>query len=129
MSTKSDADKLLQMVENCFVDKSLLKQEHLSRKQESTNNSTIECMTPGSKRIRGTLKEMYIYPIKSCAACPVNKWDITPTGFKYDRNWMIVNSSGVCITQKKCPYMCLIKPKIHAEKNTLELSFDGTNFS
>nr|CAI5836654.1 unnamed protein product [Callosobruchus analis] len=74
----------------------------------------------------GTLQQILLYPIKSCGAFSVSKsWELTPKGLKFDREWMIVNSSGVCLTQKYNKRMCLLKPEIDCVKKKMKLKFKG----
>lgn len=70
------------------------------------------------------LHAICIYPIKSCAPYRVSSaWTINRRGLQYDREWMIVRSSGVAMTQKSDPKLCLIQPTINDAENTLSLSF------
>ncbi|XP_055304058.1 molybdenum cofactor sulfurase 3 [Sitodiplosis mosellana] len=70
------------------------------------------------------LHEICIYPIKSCAPFRVDgAWMINRRGLKYDREWMIVRSTGVAMTQKSDAKLCLIQPTINEADNTLSLSF------
>lgn len=70
------------------------------------------------------LHEICIYPIKSCAPFRVDScWTINRRGLKYDREWMIVRSSGVAMTQKSDTKLCLIQPTINETENILSLSF------
>lgn len=70
------------------------------------------------------LHEICIFPIKSCAALRVDtNWPINRRGLKYDREWMIVRSTGVAMTQKSDTKLCLIRPSIDESENTLTLSF------
>lgn len=39
---------------------------------------------------------------------------------------MIINSSGVALTQKKQPKMCLIKPNIDLDARELSLMYKGS---
>ncbi|KAG9355853.1 hypothetical protein JZ751_000695 [Albula glossodonta] len=56
-----------------------------------------EAATPGRKTtgVPGTLINLFLYPIKSCAAFEVNEWPLGPLGLLYDRKWMVVNLNGV----------------------------------
>lgn len=74
------------------------------------------------------LQRLFIYPIKSCAAYEIiDVWNLNSKGLEYDREWMIVTSSGICLTQKHQTNLCLLKPVILREKNIMELSYPGTN--
>ncbi|EEZ98196.1 molybdenum cofactor sulfurase 1 [Tribolium castaneum] len=128
MSRKIDADKLLEMVENCFVTKPVIKKiPHKGRNdyliptdsdyklEEELDNNNSE----------GVLKQIILYPIKSCGGFSVPQWPLTSTGLKFDRQWMIINSSGVAITQKNNKKMCLIRPIIDLETEMLFLTYPG----
>ncbi|CAH0558996.1 unnamed protein product [Brassicogethes aeneus] len=153
-STKEHADKFLGMIKNCFVSEPIvikipdtyevLKSSYEKKFNLIKNgtcvkeNSTIKQepiilfnITSGKTQNnlldnKGVLKKIFLFPIKSCGACSVNdNWELTATGLKYDRQWMIVNSSGVAITQKQIKKMCMIKPVIDLNKNIMTLHFKG----
>jgi hypothetical protein len=58
------------------------------------------------------IKSLYIYPIKSCKGIKVSSALVTPRGFQYDRQYMLVTADGQFITQRKCAKMALIAPVI-----------------
>ncbi|CAC5406878.1 ABA3 [Mytilus coruscus] len=64
-----------------------------------------------------------LYPVKSCGAFEVRDWEICETGLKFDREWMIVSESGVTISQKREPKLCLIKPQIDLVRKCLVLRY------
>ncbi|XP_031593761.1 molybdenum cofactor sulfurase isoform X1 [Oreochromis aureus] len=72
-----------------------------------------------------TLTNIYIYPIKSCGAYEVHDWPVGPLGLLYDRGWMVVNGNGVCLSQKREPRLCLIRPQVHIRSNKLLLQAPG----
>ncbi|XP_060728352.1 molybdenum cofactor sulfurase [Tachysurus vachellii] len=72
-----------------------------------------------------TLTNIFIYPIKSCAAFEVTEWPLGPQGLLYDRMWMVVNENGVCLSQKREPKLCLIHPHICLNSKTLCLEASG----
>lgn len=49
-------------------------------------------------------------------------------GLLFDRNWMIVNENGVCLSQKQEPRLCLIRPLIDMMKNTMIIQAKGNQF-
>ncbi|GBP16757.1 Molybdenum cofactor sulfurase [Eumeta japonica] len=78
------------------------------------------------ERLRPKLKEICIYPVKSCGAFKiVDSWPLTSTGLLYDRGWMIVDAYGMALTQKHQSRLCLIRPIINRHKGTMELTFSG----
>ncbi|CAN9500094.1 unnamed protein product [Ophioblennius macclurei] len=74
-----------------------------------------------------TLTSIYIYPIKSCGACEVHDWPLGPRGLLYDRGWMVVNGNGVCLSQKREPRLCLVRPRVQLSSNRLLLQASGMN--
>ncbi|XP_072109632.1 molybdenum cofactor sulfurase isoform X1 [Mobula birostris] len=72
-----------------------------------------------------TLTNIYLYPIKSCAAVEVKKWPIGKHGLLYDRVWMIANHNGICLNQKQEPRLCLIHPFLDLEQGIMTISAEG----
>ncbi|KAH7444136.1 hypothetical protein KP509_02G066600 [Ceratopteris richardii] len=68
------------------------------------------------------LESITIYPIKSCGGFTVDSWPLSDSGLLYDREWALVNSSGIVLTQKKCPMMCMIKTHIEFSNGILIVS-------
>lgn len=135
MSKKEDADAFLHMIEDYFITKPIVrKTPQIDKTQllfyntkEACSDVYIENVNVNNKlKIQGVLNKIFIYPIKSCGAMEINStWQLVLTGLNYDRQWMIINSSGVCVTQKHNRRLCLIKPFIDIYKNILTLSYDG----
>lgn len=70
------------------------------------------------------LKQICVFPIKSGGPFKIStQWPLTSRGLKYDREWMIVNFNGVCVSQKSNTKLCLIRPIIDLEKNIIQLRF------
>jgi uncharacterized protein YcbX len=73
------------------------------------------------------LSELILYPIKSCAGVSVREATLTSAGLSvdavYDREWMLVDEAGLCLTQREHPRMALITPRIKSD--TLELRAPG----
>ncbi|MES2323757.1 MAG: MOSC N-terminal beta barrel domain-containing protein [Pseudomonadota bacterium] len=73
------------------------------------------------------LSELILYPIKSCAGMPVREATLTRAGLAvdavYDREWMVVDDAGCCLTQRAYPRMALIVPRLKSD--TLELRAPG----
>ncbi|XP_076830610.1 molybdenum cofactor sulfurase [Brachyhypopomus gauderio] len=84
-----------------------------------------EALIKAEKNIGRTLTNIFIYPIKSCAAFEVTEWPLGPQGLLYDRTWMVVNENGVCLSQKREPKLCLIHPHVCLASNTLSLQASG----
>ena len=71
----------------------------------------------------GVITQMFIYPVKSCAALSVEHAQVTATGLAYDRDWMIVDQDGLFLTQRQVPHLCWISPSL--DGNTLTLNAPG----
>ncbi len=55
------------------------------------------------------ISELFIYPIKSLGGISVKEAEVTDRGLKYDRRWMLIDSSGKFLTQRIHPQMALLK--------------------
>ncbi|XP_045633836.1 molybdenum cofactor sulfurase [Ursus americanus] len=71
------------------------------------------------------ITNLYLYPIKSCAAFEVTKWPLGNQGLLYDRSWMVVNHNGVCLSQKQEPRLCLIQPFIDLQQKVMVIKAKG----
>jgi uncharacterized protein YcbX len=60
--------------------------------------------------VRATIDQLWIHPVKSCAAVPVTEAELTSTGLAWDRTWMVVDAQGAFVTQRELPRMALIQP-------------------
>ncbi|XP_054847805.1 molybdenum cofactor sulfurase [Eublepharis macularius] len=100
-----------------------LPKEHSERDKAETSENSTEVQQNG--RMPVTVTNIYLYPIKSCAAFEVAQWPVGNQGLQYDRNWMVVNQNGVCITQKQEPKLCLVQPLIDLEKNVMTIKAEG----
>ncbi|XP_038877506.1 mitochondrial amidoxime reducing component 2 isoform X1 [Benincasa hispida] len=52
---------------------------------------------------------IFIYPIKSCRGISVLQAPLTPTGFRWDRQWLVVNYKGRAYTQRVEPKLALVE--------------------
>ncbi|XP_030616478.1 molybdenum cofactor sulfurase isoform X2 [Delphinapterus leucas] len=68
---------------------------------------------------------LFLYPIKSCAAFEVTRWPLGNQGLLYDRSWMVVNHNGVCLSQKQEPRLCLIQPFIDLQRRIMVIKAQG----
>lgn len=115
MTNKENVDSVIEMIKNCYMKENLI---NFNRNNYKIDGNRLK------KKIK--LKQICVFPIKSCGALKITgKWELTTKGLKYDREWMIVNSSGMAVTQKTNTKLCLIQPKICFEKEVLELNFPG----
>uniref|UniRef100_A0A7S3PP43 Molybdenum cofactor sulfurase n=1 Tax=Aplanochytrium stocchinoi TaxID=215587 RepID=A0A7S3PP43_9STRA len=77
--------------------------------------------TERSKDSAANVVGIYVYPIKSCAGICAKSWPLNSSGFLYDRNWVLVDSEGESLDQKKIPKMCLIVPDINLSTQTMTI--------
>jgi uncharacterized protein len=57
-----------------------------------------------------TISDLYIYPIKSLAGISKETVEITSTGLKHDRRWMLVDDNNMFLSQRTHPMMALLQP-------------------
>lgn len=55
------------------------------------------------------VSSILIYPIKSCRGISLPQAPLTPTGFRWDRQWLVVNSKGRAYTQRVEPKLALVE--------------------
>lgn len=59
-----------------------------------------------------TVKEIYIYPIKSLAGISCKQAFAEEMGFENDRRWMLINAENLHITQREYPILSQFYPQI-----------------
>jgi hypothetical protein len=65
-----------------------------------------------SPDITGRIERLFVYPIKSCAGVELKEAVLTETGLDLDRAWMVVDESGVFVSQRELPRMALVRPQL-----------------
>lgn len=55
------------------------------------------------------ISQLFIYPIKSLGGIAMQQVEITATGFKHDRRWMLVDEHNVFLSQRSHPQMALLQ--------------------
>jgi len=68
-----------------------------------------------TRRENITLSGLYVYPIKSCAGISLPSADLSATGLRHDRRWMLVDETGEFMSQRAHPRMALISIRFSAE--------------
>ncbi|NIF77226.1 MOSC domain-containing protein [Paraburkholderia sp. Cy-641] len=63
-----------------------------------------------------TIRELFVYPIKSCAGIALDAARLFATGLEYDRGWMVTDPHGAMLTQRAYPRMALIRVEIGAQE-------------
>ena len=75
----------------------------------------------------GIITALYQYPVKSMAGFSCAKALALPSGFEWDRRWMLIDENNKMITQREIPALCQFFPTI--EEGTLRISFKGDHCS
>ncbi|KAK1556822.1 hypothetical protein Q3G72_012953 [Acer saccharum] len=67
--------------------------------------------------MEGSVKvgSIFIYPIKSCRGISVSQAPLTPTGFRWDRQWIVVNHKGRAYTQRNESKLALVQVELPNE--------------
>jgi uncharacterized protein YcbX len=66
---------------------------------------------------------LFVYPVKSTRGSARARARLVPTGFEWDRQWMIVNAKGVFLSQRSHPQLARIVPEVG--KDALVLNAPG----
>ena len=62
------------------------------------------------------ISEIHLYPIKSLGGISVQETLLTDFGLQHDRRWMLVDSNGSFLTQRKFPQMALLQASFRGEE-------------
>jgi uncharacterized protein len=68
---------------------------------------------------------LHIYPVKGCRGIDVTRAEITATGLKWDRHWMIVRPDGKFVTQRELPRLALIDTQLDTNNLVLRAPVGG----
>ena len=69
---------------------------------------------------------IFVYPVKSCAGIEMDHSTVGPTGFRFDRRWMVVGRDGNFLSQRTHPKMALVKVQIVHDQMLLSApNFNG----
>lgn len=69
------------------------------------------------------LSQIFTYPIKSCGALSHSEIELGARGPLFDRQWMVVDSEGMFITQRELPQLAVIQPSLNDD--TLSITAPG----
>ena len=61
------------------------------------------------------VSQLFIYPIKSLGGIELQSSELTPTGLRYDRRWMLVNEEGRFLSQREESRMALLAVSLHEQ--------------
>ncbi|MFT4031611.1 MAG: MOSC domain-containing protein [Siphonobacter sp.] len=62
------------------------------------------------------LSEIWVYPIKSLGGIRVSEAVVQARGLQYDRRWMLVDESGIFLSQRTFPEMALLQVELTADE-------------
>lgn len=71
-----------------------------------------------------SIRDLYVYPVKSAAGIRVDRAEMGARGFELDRRWMIVDETGAFLSQRTYPALTLIEPQVTDEQLVLERPVD-----
>ena len=74
-----------------------------------------------------TVTGLYVYPVKSLAGISLNVAELGERGFKYDREWMLVDRDNRFVSQREIPRMALVKTAIDEAGQCLQLHLPQTD--
>ena len=81
------------------------------------------------------LESLFIYPVKSLGGVEVSELEFDRWGPKFDRRFMLTDTTGKFMTQKKCPALASIKVKLtnnnlafEHNKHRFILNLDGDDY-
>eukprot|EP01080_Neovahlkampfia_damariscottae_P001196 gene1196-10710_t len=94
ISTRKDVDEFLIFVKKYFIE--------FEEKKKILNDID-------SKK---SLKNIILYPIKSCQGMNVKEWKINEFGLEFDRDWTLIDENGKGIKLNQEPKLSLIYPVI-----------------
>ena len=66
-----------------------------------------------------TVSHLNVYPVKACRGIPLGSATLDRWGIQHDRNWMVVDSEGLFISQRTEPRLSLVEPTLSRERLTL----------
>jgi uncharacterized protein YcbX len=56
-----------------------------------------------------TVSNLVVYPVKSMAGIELSEAELTDTGFRFDRSWMVIDDNNRFLTQRQHPEMALVR--------------------
>eukprot|EP00924_Labyrinthula_sp_SR-Ha-C_P015863 snap_masked-scaffold_4-processed-gene-11.42-mRNA-1 protein AED:0.07 eAED:0.17 QI:0/-1/0/1/-1/1/1/0/693 len=71
-----------------------------------------------------SIRQLFVYPVKSCKGFRTSSWPLSKYGLLYDRHFAIVDENDVCLDQKKYSELTQVQTEINLEKNILRLKIN-----
>jgi molybdenum cofactor sulfurtransferase len=116
-SIQKDSEDFVEFLRNSFIEIS------------DENFQVIKIENSARKEQYFKVNNIFIYPVKSCAPLEIDSsWQLCDSGFLYDRNWILIDSNQIPLTQKRLPQLAALQPQIDIKRNLFMLSFDGQKF-
>lgn len=69
--------------------------------------------------VTARISQLFVYPVKSCAAMALTTATLEDTGLDWDRAWMLVDPQGEFVSQRELPRMALITPSFRGSELVL----------
>ncbi|HXX30808.1 MAG TPA: MOSC N-terminal beta barrel domain-containing protein [Myxococcaceae bacterium] len=66
-----------------------------------------------------SVRELNVYPVKSCRGIPLGSARLDRWGIEHDRSWMVVDGGDQFISQRTQPRLALVEPALGADRLTL----------
>jgi molybdenum cofactor sulfurtransferase len=87
----------------------------------SLDKSNVDLSGEKGASLNVVITELYIFPIKSCAAQRVSDWpmDVTSGRLQFDREFALVDASGSAMRLQMYPAMALLRPTVDLKTQTL----------
>jgi uncharacterized protein YcbX len=65
------------------------------------------------------ISALNVYPVKGCKGITLPEVDLTATGLRFDRHWVVTDEDGRFVTQRELPRMALISTRWDRESLVL----------
>jgi uncharacterized protein YcbX len=69
------------------------------------------------------VRSLHVYPVKSCRGIDLDEAEIIATGFRHDRQWMLVDEEGGFLSQRSHPELARVSAGL--DSDTLVLQAPG----
>lgn len=92
---------------------------------------TISIIPARKKRKEETvhIKQLFIYPVKSCAGIEVKEVPLGATGPRFDRMFVVVNEAGEALTQVEHPRLCLVQIRFTGDHVAIQIPGAGKYYT
>ncbi|KAJ0404308.1 hypothetical protein P43SY_003221 [Pythium insidiosum] len=91
-------------------------------KADATSPKEQKHQVPASDLESVRVRDMFVYPIKSCRGVRLETATITERGILNDRTWMFTDEAGTFITQRRYHKMALIDPLLDDMENPTSIT-------